>query len=64
VYIAVGAEELTRPAGRAVREFATRLNGHASRGLRVVSETLPGETHVSAPAAAITHGLKAVFENH
>src|SRR5438105_1210818 len=61
VYIALGEKELTGPNGPAIQEFTTRLRTRGYRGLQLFSETLPGETHVSAPAPSITHGLKTVF---
>ena len=61
LYIGIGEEELTRPAGAAGQEFAARLRARGYKGMQLISETLPGETHVSTPAVAITHGLKAVF---
>lgn len=64
LYIGVGAEELTGPGGAAGQELVARLRAHGYKGLRLISETLPGETHVSTPAVAITHGLKAVFAPH
>jgi hypothetical protein len=61
LYIAVGQEELTRPGGAAIQEFTSRLKARGYKGLKMFAETLPGETHVSAPAVTITHGLKAVL---
>ena len=61
VYIALGEAELTGPNGPVTQEFTARLKARDYTGLQLFSETLPGETHVSAPPGAITRGLKAVY---
>ena len=61
LYLSVGETELARPFGAAVREFGDTLKARHYEGMHLVVETLPGETHNSSFATAITHGLKAVF---
>lgn len=61
LYLSIGGAELLRPFGTAVHEFGDLLNARRYRGLHLVAETLPGETHNSMLGAAIAHGLKAVF---
>lgn len=61
VYLSVGGAELAHPFGAAVMEFADTLRARKYRGLHLVAETLPGETHASMVGPAIAHGLKAVF---
>jgi hypothetical protein len=42
-------------------EYADTLKARKYRGLHLVAETLPGETHASMVGPAIAHGLKTVF---
>ena len=61
VHRSVGSDEFARPVGTPWRECADALGARTDAGLRLTTETLAGETHVSVPGAAFPHGSKPVF---
>ncbi|MEM7354186.1 MAG: alpha/beta hydrolase-fold protein [Acidobacteriota bacterium] len=63
LYLSAGdAGEIEQQIAAGVETFHTRLAARGYPSLRLIHESLEGESHVSAQPIAFTHGLKAVFE--
>ncbi len=45
-----------------IEDFIQNIQTHHYKGLRLVSNIFEGETHMSVPSVAITHGLKTIFK--
>jgi len=61
VFVYYGSQEnkdFTNP----IDEFIQNIQTHNYKGLRLVPRIFEGETHMSVPSVAFTHGLKAVFK--
>ncbi|MFH0758454.1 MAG: alpha/beta hydrolase-fold protein [Bacteroidota bacterium] len=61
VYVYYGSlenKDYTNP----IDEFILNIQTHNYKGLRLVQEIFEGETHMSVPSVAITHGLKNLFK--
>jgi len=62
VYIAYGTLDNKSWVINPADEFINEIRQHNFEGLKLVSEELEGETHISAYATAVTHGLKILFK--
>lgn len=62
LYLSAGTEgEIEQQIATGVETFHANLSARKYPGLRLVHESLEGESHVSAQPTAFTHGLKAVY---
>lgn len=62
LYLSAGTEgEIEQQIAAGVERFHGGLSAREYPSLRVVHESLEGESHVSAQPTAFTHGLKAVY---
>ncbi|MEM7587493.1 MAG: hypothetical protein AAF560_29160, partial [Acidobacteriota bacterium] len=64
LYLSAGTEgEIEQQIARGVERFGASLAARGYPGLKLITESLEGENHVSAQPTAFTHGLKAVYRN-
>lgn len=61
VYIAYGSEDSKGWVINPTDEFLKNIQLHNYEGLKLTQQVLEGETHISAYATALTHGLKILF---
>jgi predicted alpha/beta superfamily hydrolase len=61
VYIVYGSEDSKGWVINPTEEFLKNIQLHNYEGLKLTHQVLEGETHISAYATALTHGLKILF---
>jgi len=61
VYIAYGSEDSKGWVINPTEDFLKNIQMHNYEGLKLTHQVLEGETHISAYATALTHGLKILF---
>lgn len=61
IYIAYGSRDDKSWVINPTNEFINSIQQHNYEGLKFLSQTIEGETHISSFAAALTHGLKFLY---
>jgi predicted alpha/beta superfamily hydrolase len=62
VYISYGSLDNRSWVINPTEQFINEISKHNYEGLRMATQVLEGETHISAYATAVTHGLKILFK--